>query len=113
MNVTHAIEKFIYPPESTLSQEYKEKLTKFKHKFQDYLQRPSKYGPTKTDIITDNLFNKEKERNWKLVNSKQQKNFLFDTHSNFETMIISQKNIKKSTLEPIKKTYRSVSTAKI
>ena len=92
--------------------QYKDRLDEFKLEFQDYVQRPSKYGPVKTDIIIDNLFNKEKERNWKLVNLKQQNDFLSDTHSTFEAMIITKRNKMKRFLEPIEIRQRSVSTTK-
>jgi len=106
MKTTNQGEEFGYPPESTLPKLYRDHLTEVKIKFQDFLQRPSKHGPIKQDIIMDNLFNKEQERNWRLVNSVQQKDFLSDKHATFEATLRS----KRGSQSLIQTTMRNTST---
>ena len=57
--------------------------------------RPSKYEKLKEDILIDNLFNKQKERGWRLVNSRQYKEFGEDKHSAFEFEIMRRTGFKK------------------
>lgn len=77
--------EFGYPDESLLPPLYREHLASFKLKFDDFALRPSKHGKIEEDIKIENLGNKSREMGWRLVNSAQSKDFLFDTHSAFQT----------------------------
>jgi hypothetical protein len=63
--------------------------------YDDRVMRPSKYQPLKEDILIDSLFNKQRERGWRLVNSIQYKDFGNDKHATFEFEIMSRTGFHK------------------
>ena len=78
-----------------LPERYREYLATTKAKREDFILRPSKYGPLKSEIMIDNLFNKQRERGWRLVNSVQSKDFGNDKHGTFEFEVMARSGFTK------------------
>lgn len=94
-NASYHPRDFGEPDIKLLPVKHQEIIHKNTLKFEDKVMRPSKHEKLKEDILIDNLFNKQKERGWRLVNSVQYKDFAHDKHSAFEFEIMTRTGFKK------------------
>lgn len=72
---------------------FKKHLEEFRNKFDDYVQRPSKYGRVHEDDLIDSVKINNKEP-FRLVNSVQYKEFSFDPHLTWEAELTRKNKLK-------------------